>query len=333
MTTDFLYYAGLRKGGIVEQIGLAISENGGPFERVHGDGLILARDERIPWRDTRVCNPAVYREGNAFRMYYHGAQGTPTGKTVTHSIGTAWSRDGIAWDVVDEPALSWRDMIDIDPSAAESRGVGVIEPCLRTEGSTQRMWFVYWSTAYPNNALFTASSTGGGPWRVEPVPVVDGREFGDASLHYPQVVTENGQDFLWFTLREWKSRAFAIFRRPLAGGATEQMLPPMPEMQIGARRVLPSWPGLGRLNRWANQAVHGGRFYLGYAHPHLLGSADSGDLFYHAYHMAGSGAWMDIGRCRLEGGRDVDQRCVFAPAEAPSAWDHHFVADPFVLRV
>ncbi len=316
-----LYYAGMARDGIAEQIGLAVSADGRRFERVNGDGLIVRRDPRIAWKDTRVCNPAVLRDGDGFVLYYHGAQGTAAGRTITHTIGLGFSRDGIAWDVPDEPLLSWRDMVAIDPAAASGKGIGLIEPCLVRDGSGWRMWFVYASTTFPGNALFTATSADGRRFVIDPQPVLRGADLGNRSVHYPQVVG----GVLWLTVHDHGSGAYAILRRDLASGATAQVLEPSARIDVRAWRA---GPLPVRVSRGLSRVLHGGRHYLGYAHPHVIGDA----LWYHGYHLRGRTTWMDIGRCRLVDGRPVGHERMLDVAAAPDAWDAAFVADPFVLE-
>ena len=328
---ELLYYAGMGADRITEQIGVAVREKGGPFVRVGDCGLVVPRKPTVWWRSARVCNPMVLRTpGGGFVMYYHGAQATETGKTITHAMGRATSRDGIAWDCPDEPLLSWRDMVAIDPAAETGRGIGLIEPCVVHDETGWRMWFVYTSPSFAGNALFEATSRDGERFQVSPTPVVTGAMLGRRALHYPQVLG----NVLWFTLRNNISMTYAVARAPLKAPAqVELVLPASPE--IGPRwqlpQVLRGVPGSVRLNRWLNQAASGGRAYLGYAHPHVM--SDGLMMYYHTYHLGSRGAWMDIGRCALAAGGPARHEVVLRPAADIRAWDSFFVADPFVLEI
>jgi hypothetical protein len=329
---ELLYYAGMAADGITEQIGVAVREEGGVFVRAGDRGLVIPRDPTVWWRSARACNPMVLRAPSGeFVMYYHGAQATETGKTITHAMGRATSRDGLSWDTPGEPLLSWRDMVAIDPIAETGRGIGLIEPCVAYDGTTWRMWFVYTSPSFPGNALFEATSHDGERFQISPTPLVIGSALGGRALHYPQVLG----NVIWFTLRNGTSTTYAVAKAPLAEPTqVEMVLPASPT--IGPRwhlpQVLRGVPGSVRLNRWLNLSISGGRAYFGYAHPHVMG--DGRTMYYHAYHLGSRGAWMDIGRCTLAaGGGPTHHEVVLRTAEDIRAWDGFFVADPFVLEV
>ena len=106
----FLYYAGMPDEKVYEQIGLAISDDGCHYTRVHGDGLIVKRDEKLNWKNLRVCNPTVLLFEKKFIMYYQGIS-----QDLNTSIGMATSDDGVNFECDDTPCLSPTDMTDIDP--------------------------------------------------------------------------------------------------------------------------------------------------------------------------------------------------------------------------
>jgi hypothetical protein len=91
--------------------------------------------------------------------------------------------------------------------------------------------------------------------------------------------------------------------------------------------------GSRRLNALLNQARHGGRYFLGYPHPHVIQSPAGTRLYYHAYHrMSGGLISIDIGSCRLDGDQSpVDHQLALSPASNKAAWDSYFVGDPFVV--
>ena len=339
-----LYYAGMGGDRSAEQIGMATSEDGLQFNRTEGGGLILARNPKIPWKNARVCNPAVVVRGRELTMFYHGAQCDAAGRTLRHTIGLAMSTDGIKWTDVDEPVLRPEDVAgDVEP-LAPNQTAGVIEPCLLVEDGHLRMWFIYYHDSLQQGTLCHAVSRDGCRWEVTGRGILAASQFGDCRLHYPHVIRRSSFYEVWFSLRSMATGAFGIFKMRSTDGlrmdSLEQVLPKQcRNMTLGPREFIGvhvggrPLRGLGTVNWALSQVFEGGSRAWGYAHPHLDEADGTPALYFQRYNVRGRTHWMDIGRGELEAGRVRRERTVLGPSRDVHAWDSFFVADPFVLKV
>jgi hypothetical protein len=359
-----LYYAGMSDDpDHIEQIGLAVAEDGVDFRRVGADGLILPRDSAVPWKNLRTCNPTVVPTADGqLVMFYQGignplgARSPPSEPQVT-SLALAVSHDGRRWECRSEPMLSWRDMRAIDPAQDLAVTIGLIEPSALLIDGVWHLWFVYLHKTMPGNALFHATSRDLSRWQIAPSPVLTGAAFGACDFHYPQVLQRAAGFELWFTLRDSGTGVFGIFRLSSGDGLTwrnlQQVLPrpaaAIPDLRP-QHRALPvarlggddghlaslakrAW---NRLARQATSLLHPGQALLracyGYAHPHVLESGGTTHLYFHYCNLERGKLTLDIGRARLdEGGALGELGLVFPKAAKPGAWDGYFTADPFVL--
>jgi len=336
-----LYYAGMaRDAAGTEQIGLATSTDGVHFERVHGDGLVVAAEASIEWRSLRVCNPTVLAASAGYVMFYQGIARTPPHHT---SIGLARSKDGVAFDCEASPCLSLDDMRAIDPRLDPQERIGLIEPSVIDDDGLYRMWFIYSRGSYRDgNDLYDADSADGRRWSIR-ARVLSGHQFGDCNLHYPQVLKRADGYELWFTLKNTRNGMFGIYRMrsedgrswghlaqvlPQARAGVHLRRPYVVDLTLFGRELRASHAVDAALDRWFSR-----RFSAGVAHPHLLpGENGEADVLYlHGYHRRRSGEiWMDISRSESRGDVVTPPRRVLATGET---WDAKFVADPFVLRV
>ena len=343
----YLYYAGIPvEDQSVEQIGLAVSEDGVYFDRVNGTGLILPLDRQSRWANLRICNPTVIWFRGEWLMYYHVAHQEGLRGLVNHSIGLARSQDGVEWRNEPGPLLSVDNMRDIHPGLTrDSKSGGVIEPAILVEEDGLQMWFVGYGSSYRTDSkLYHAVSADGREWRITRNWVLSGNQFGDCSVHYPQVLKVDGGYELWFTLQNNKTEAYAICTMKSADGLVmdhlEQVLPKVSEgFTVKVRegfsfKVNGRVPrGVMRLNWEVCRIAWGGRNYFGYAHPHVIEESGERILYYHNYNYGskGQGTWMDISRCELACTRST-HKVVLAPTANPKAWDSFVVADPFVVK-
>ena len=339
----FLYYAGMSADRHVEQIGLATSEDGVCFDRVGDGGLILARDPNIPWKNTRVCNPAIVERGEGLLMFYHGAQCDAAGRTMRHSIGLATSVDGIKWTDSDEPVLRAEDLVDGCEEPTARQAAGVIEPCLLVEDGQLRMWFIHYRESLTRGTLCHAVSRDGRRWTVTDRRVLAASQFGNCRLHYPHVIRRPAFYEVWFSLRSVATGAFGIFKMRSEDGlrmdSLEQVLPHSsgdctlgPRELIGLRVHGRRLRGIATLNWAFSQLFEGGRREWGYAHPHLDEGKGTATLYYQRYNVRRRTHWMDIGRSELDAGHVRREKTVLSPSRDPRAWDSFFVADPFLLK-
>ncbi|SVD63929.1 uncharacterized protein METZ01_LOCUS416783, partial [marine metagenome] len=228
----YLYYSGIPvEDESMEQIGLAASEDGTHFDRVNGTGLILPVDRQSRWANLRVCNPTVIRFRGEWLMYYHVAYQEGLRGLVKHSIGLARSQDGVEWRNEPGPLLSVDDIRDIHPGLTrDSKSGGLIEPAILVEEDGLQMWFVGYGSSYRTDSkLYHAVSADGCEWHITRNWVLSGNQFGDCSVHYPQVLKVDGGYELWFTLQNNKNEAYAICMMESADGLVmdrlEQVLP------------------------------------------------------------------------------------------------------------
>ena len=340
--TTLLYYAGMAADRQTEQIGLAVS-NGDAFERVEGDGLIIARDPSLAWKSLRVCNPTVISWQGSWLMFYQGV-GPGPGDTAVHAIAAARSADCIHWTCDEQPLLTFDHVRAVFPRFATAAVGGVLEPAIVGAADSLTMYFVAYVGSYRDGSyLLRATSVDGRCWSIDRDWLLPSTQFGRFRLHYPEVVTGPSGDALWFSLFDLHTGSAAIFRMSSIDGAhferLHQVLPAAATPpSVRHREVLSlsingtALRGLSRFNHAVNATVWHGRNYLGFAHSHLESNDRGQRMYYHAYHLDARGrVWMDIGRCLLDGDRVTGHTTVFTPSRSVDAWDAFFVADPFVV--
>ncbi|MGB0681884.1 MAG: hypothetical protein ACPGOV_04230 [Magnetovibrionaceae bacterium] len=338
-----LYYAGMARGEINEQIGLAVSEDGLNFRR-HGEtGLIIPRDENLPWKSLEVCNPHVEKVGGRYLMLYQGI----SRDQLNTSIGLASSPDGFEWTCEPDPSLSYSDMAELDPNYDPTHRAAAIEPCFMATDNGYRIWFIYRHPSYPGNALFHARSQDLKKWQVDPEPVLTGKRFFRSTIWYPQIRrAANGQGYdLYLTVRgighgiyhatSPDGFDFGPFHRVMGGGFDlhnfAQNLGPLhglrhrlsPPWLWGYRKVVSALAGLGLKDTG------------GLAHAHVLDEADGKQrLYLHSYGRDEAGrTYMEVSVTERTGrGAFTGLRRVFRRPSDPEAWDAQFVADPFVIK-
>lgn len=331
----YLYYAGMPDEKIHEQIGLAISEDGSNYTRVDGDGLILKRDEKVNWKNLRVCNPTVMHCEKKFIMFYQGIS-----KDLNTCIGMARSEDGINFECEDDPCLSYVDMTNIDPLLDCSKVVRLIEPSILIDEGVTKMWFVYVHGSHPGNSIYYAESRGGGRWKVLDKKVLSGNQFGDFNLHYPQVIRSGEVYEMWFTLRDNASFVFGIFKMSSDDGLVwkdlRQVLPKTRRRTISLKKFSAIALGLKgstlRLNVVSKILSKDWPNFYGVAHPHLIKNSNRSVLYFQNANSGPRGLYYSIGKAELEGDQVVNMMPVLKSADDRQAWDSFFVADPYVLQ-
>jgi len=119
-----LYYSAA--GGI----GLAESEDGQSF--TSRDAPVIAS---VPWADGPPRSPSVVTLPNgSYRLFFEATQGGAA------AIGEAKSTDGIAWDVLEEPALTHGPSGSLDASGVASPAATVA-----TSAEGRKILYVYYS--------------------------------------------------------------------------------------------------------------------------------------------------------------------------------------------
>lgn len=104
--------------------------------------------------------PSVIRDGDVYRMYYHGSSGTGTYPGI--HIGMAASNDGINWSRHPAPVLS--------PARDNWENSSLREPMVVKHNGVYHMWFT--GGIDINSAIGYASSVDGVAWTKHPLPVL-----------------------------------------------------------------------------------------------------------------------------------------------------------------
>ncbi|HVC10919.1 MAG TPA: hypothetical protein VNE59_04735 [Burkholderiales bacterium] len=148
----YLYYLGWNLGVTVpwrNSIGLAVSHDGGPFERV-SEAPVLDRGHYDPFS---VSYPWVLVEGGRWRMWYGSNLDWGLEQTdMAHLIKYAESDDGVAWRREGRIAIAFRSPDEYAMS----------KPCVLKDGARFRMWYSYRGNAY---RIGYADSEDGLSWR------------------------------------------------------------------------------------------------------------------------------------------------------------------------
>ena len=311
----FLYYAGMAKNSITEQIGLAISEDGRRFSRSGKNGLIIPVNESEPWKALRTCNPTVIQEPNRFLMFYQGIS-----KNQKASIGVATSLDGITWTDDDKPAMT----VESESKALQINLYGtshLIEPTVIREIGGYRMWLVTKGKNEPGNRVHHAVSNTGLSWTVDRADLLSGSLFGDdCQVHYPQVVPTQGG--YWFYVSVRRKHRFSVWRAFSVDGFSFGEWIPLVHSDVKPNKM---YRILNKLFMSECSFSHG------LAHSHIVDNDQFERTFFHAYHLnRNRRQYMNI--VSVEASHPDRVVTVFDAASEVTSWDYNFVADPFVIR-
>jgi hypothetical protein len=175
----YLYYSGWSLGVSVPfylAIGLAVSRDGGPFERV-SDAPVLGRTRVDPYL---TASPHVLVEGGRWRMWYVSCvRWTRTRETARHHyhLRYAESRDGVDWQTDGRVAVDF----------ADAREFAFSRPCVVSGADGYEMWFSARGDSY---RLGYARSPDGLEWsRREVAPGLEpsGDGWDGEMIAYPHV--------------------------------------------------------------------------------------------------------------------------------------------------
>ncbi|MHB8694631.1 MAG: glycoside hydrolase family protein [Solirubrobacteraceae bacterium] len=185
-----LYYTGWSLGVTVPfylGIGLAVSRDGGPFERVSA-APILGRTSADPYL---TASPHVLHEPGRWQMWYVScARWTRHEDGVRHHYHLRYgeSADGIDWSSAGRVCVDFSDQYEY----AFSR------PCVLHDGDGYEMWYSVRGDAY---RLGYARSSDGLSWeRLDEAAGLDPSEAGwDANMiAYPHVFDHIGRRFMLY---------------------------------------------------------------------------------------------------------------------------------------
>lgn len=198
----YLYYIGWNLGVTVpfrNSIGLAISRDGGRFERF-ASGPIVDRTASEPHFCASCC---VLPDGNKWLMWYlscTGWQVTDGKLRHRYHIKYAESDDGIHWRREGRVAIDYAN----DDEYAISR------PSVIRENDRWRMWFSYRGVAY---RIGYAESIDGKSWtRHDRMVGIDVSQSGWDSemIEYPFVFDHKGQRFMLYNGNDYGASGFGL---------------------------------------------------------------------------------------------------------------------------
>lgn len=184
------------------RIGLATSNYGDTWSK-YEKNPVLSHGSEGSWDDEGVYNPCVIKDGEIFKMWYHGFDGSYS------RIGYATSFDGINWTKhKDNPVLS-------EGGSGEPDEIGVGEPVVIKENGDYKMWYGcydgwYWRVCH-------ACSTDGIIWEKHlSNPVLsenpDWEAWDGGGLGGPAVVRINNNYVMFFGGRDWYNTNVGIGR-------------------------------------------------------------------------------------------------------------------------
>jgi hypothetical protein len=190
----FLYYTGWSRGVTVPfylAAGVAISENGGPFERV-SPAPLLERNGIDPFL---TASPFVQIGHGRWRMWYVSAtewRNTSAGPRHYYHIKYAESPDGLAWHRDGHVALDYAT----DDEHAFAR------PWVVHDEDRYRMWFAVRGERY---RIEMAESDDGVTWsRADSLGLTPGGDAWESEMvEYPCVFDWNGRRYMLYNGNEY----------------------------------------------------------------------------------------------------------------------------------
>ena len=198
--TRFLYYTGWNLAVTVpwkNTVGLAISKDGGPFERSSAFPVV-ALDERDPFS---LSYPWVMQDGDKYRMWYGSNLGWEQNlDDIPHVIRYAESSDGIRWD-------KQQTVAEIDASGFGSSAA--CRPTVVREPDGYRMWFCARGGKY---RIYSAISPDGLTWQQlgkDGIDVSPGSWDSDM-VEYPCVFDHGEQRFLLYSADGYGRTGFGL---------------------------------------------------------------------------------------------------------------------------
>ena len=141
------------------------------------------------WDDSGVILPAVIKESDTFKMWYHGDDGSAT------RIGYATSEDGVTW------TRSASNPVLVLGSSGSWDGVSILDPTVLFDGSNYHMWYQGYNGS--SRRIGYATSEDGVTWtKSESNPVVDLGSSGSwdsSELRSPFVILDGELYRMWYT--------------------------------------------------------------------------------------------------------------------------------------
>jgi len=175
----YLYYTGWTRGVSVPfylHVGLAISENNGPFHRLSRAPLL----DRSPADPYLTASPCVRADGDGWKMWYVSGsewKATDSGPRHYYNIRYAESTDGVVW------RRDGRTCIDY----ANETEHAFARPCVIRDADRFRMWYAVRGDRY---RIGYAASVDGIDWtRLDDVAGLDaaGHGWDSEMVEYPWI--------------------------------------------------------------------------------------------------------------------------------------------------
>ena len=143
-------------------------------------GPVLGLGAAGTWDDAGTMNPSVIKDGDTYKMWYTGYDGSK------RRIGYAISADGISWG---KPGLI--PVLDVG-SAGTWDSVSVSAPWVIKDGSTYMMWYV--GSDGVKDRIGLATSGDGLAWNKKGYVLSPGAagQPDDAGVNHPTVIKEGG---------------------------------------------------------------------------------------------------------------------------------------------
>lgn len=190
----FLYYTGWSRGVTVPfylAAGVAISENGGPFERLSLAPML----ERSAIDPFLTASPFVLVGHGRWRMWYVSAtewRHTASGPRHYYHIRYAESPDGLAW--------SREGHVAVDYASEDEHAFA--RPWVVHDGDRYRMWFAVRGDRY---RIAAAESDDGLTWtRVETLGLAAGAEPWESEMvEYPCIFDWRGRRYMLYNGNEY----------------------------------------------------------------------------------------------------------------------------------
>jgi hypothetical protein len=186
----YLYYTGWTRGVSVPfylQIGLAVSEGGGPFRRLSPAPLL----DRSPADPYLTASPCVRSDEARWRMWYVSAsewRATRTGPRHYYNLRYAESADGLVWH------RDGRACVDY----ANDREYAFARPCVMRDADRFKMWYAVRGDRY--RIGYAESADGIGWSRLDDVAGLDpaGDEWESEMVEYPWIFDDGGRRFMLY---------------------------------------------------------------------------------------------------------------------------------------
>src|SRR3989344_6029117 len=136
------------------------------------------------WDNLYVWQPSVIYNGNEFKMYYTGYNGSK------YQIGLAHSIDGVNWSKdTSNPVVS---RISLDNKNSH-------DPTVLFNGNSYEMWYASLNSG--NFGIYRAVSSNGNVWTNDPIePVFKPTQgWGSGAISSPYVLKINSEYKMWFS--------------------------------------------------------------------------------------------------------------------------------------